>query len=127
MGDFLAGRRQRTRVNGTTSTWFEVTCGVPQGSKLGPVIFLAMVNSVAEHHGDRCKYVDDITVVARSKPSVPRNPDLQRVMLAIRDDASKDHMTLNIAKCSTTRIAAAGRPNFIPLALTKLRCRTYQQ
>ena len=36
-------------------------------------------------------------------------------MLTIRDDASKDHMTLNIAKCSTMRIAAAGRPNFIPL------------
>ena len=115
VGDFLSGRRQRTRVNGTTSNWFEVTCGVPQGTKLGPVIFLAMVNSVAEHHGDRCKFVDGITVVARNKPSVPTNPELQRVMLTIRDDASKDHMTLNTAKCSTMRIAAAGRPNFIPL------------
>ena len=56
VGDFLSGRRQRTRVNGITSNWFEVTLGVPQGTKLGPVIFLAMVNSVAEHHGDRCKW-----------------------------------------------------------------------
>ena len=117
VGDFLSGHRQRTRVNGTTSNWFEVTCGVPQGTTLGPVIFLAMVNSVAEHHGDRCKFVDDITAVARNKPSVPTNPELQRVMLAIRDDASKDHMTLNIAKCSTMRTAAAGRPNFIPLCV----------
>ena len=27
VGDFLSGRRQRTRVNGTTSNWFEVTWG----------------------------------------------------------------------------------------------------
>ena len=81
---------------------------------LGPVISLAMMNSVAKHHGDPCKFVDGIIVVARNKPSVPTNPEVQRVMLAIMDDTSKGHMTLNIAKCSTMRTAAAGRPNFIP-------------
>ena len=59
VGDFLTGRKQHVRVNGATPDWFEVMVGEPQGTKLGPVIFLAMVNSVAEHHGDRCKFVDD--------------------------------------------------------------------
>ena len=87
-----------------------------------------MVNSIAEHHCDCCKFVDDITVVARSKPSVPTSPELQRVMLAIRDDASQDHVTLNIAKCSTMRIyqLLGGQP-LSHVALTKLRCGMYQQ
>ena len=76
-----------------------------------------MVNSVAQHHGDRCKFVDDNTVVARTKPSVPTNPKLQHIMLATRDNASEDHMTVNIAGCSTMHTAAAGRPNFIRLCV----------
>ena len=53
IGNFLSGRRHCVRANGTTSTWFETTCGVPQGTKLGPVVFLAMVNDVVQAHADR--------------------------------------------------------------------------
>ena len=48
IGSYLSGRKQRVRVNGATSDWYDVACGVPQGTKVGPVVFLVMVNSVAE-------------------------------------------------------------------------------
>ena len=76
IGSFLSGRKQRFRVNGATSDWYEVTCGVPQGTKVGPVVFLAMVNSVAELQPNRWKFVDDITVASRRKPTASNNQAL---------------------------------------------------
>ena len=37
--DYLSDRKQRTRVNNSYSTWFEILFRVPQGSILGPLLF----------------------------------------------------------------------------------------
>ena len=108
IGSFLSGRKQRVKVNGATSDWYDVTCGVPQGTKVGPVVLLAMVNNVAEFQPNRWKFVDDITVASRSKPTANNNSALQQAMNEICDTASNDHndMLINGAKCSTMHITA---------------------
>ena len=106
IGSFLSGRKQRVRVNGATSDWYDVTCGVPQGTKVGPVVFLAMVNTVAELQHNRWKFVDDITVASRRKPTASNNPALQQAMSEICDTANNDHMLINGAKCSTMHVTA---------------------
>ncbi len=117
VGNFLSGRRHCVKANGAISDWVMVTCGVPQGTKLGPVIFLAMVDDVAQWHVDRWKFVDDITVAACSKPSATSNSVLQETMLGINEHANHNHMLINTAKCNTMRINATAGPVFTPLSL----------
>ena len=59
--DFLSERIQRVVPNGQASTWTNVTAGVPQGSILGPLLFLICINDLSEGLSTNVKlFADDI-------------------------------------------------------------------
>jgi len=60
IGDWLSNRRQRVCIKGKQSSWEEVWSGVPQGSVLGPLLFLIFINDLKSNTtGSVFKYADD--------------------------------------------------------------------
>ena len=59
--DFLSNRKQRVVPNGRNSSWTNVHAGVPQGSLLGPLLFLIYINDLSDNLTSNAKLFADDT------------------------------------------------------------------
>ena len=69
---FLTERSQNTKLGCHFSSTQEISCGVPQGTKLGPILFLVLINDASAGSSRQWKYVDDLSlgeVVKCGEPS----------------------------------------------------------
>ena len=84
MRDSLNDRKQRVVLNGQFSTWKSVNAGVPQGSILGPLLFLICINDLTEGLSSNAKLFEDDTplfsVIHDIQTSANNlNKDLERI------------------------------------------------
>ena len=89
---FLTERKQAVIVNGAKSNLSEVSSGVPQGSVLGPLLFLVLI-------GD----IDDDTRVAKGISSVEDVETLQLDLQSIYEWDEENNMEFNFTKFETLR------------------------
>ena len=65
INNFLSGRKQRVVIDGHESNWLEVTSGVPQGSILGPLMFLVYINDLPSSVTSNVDLFADDSVIHR--------------------------------------------------------------
>ena len=80
----MTNRKQRVVLNGQSSSWTNVKAGVPQGSILGPLLFLIYIKDLADGLSSNTKlFADDTSLLSVIHDSVIRtvklNSDLSRI------------------------------------------------
>lgn len=102
--DYLCDRHVRVCVDGVLSERVAVTSGVPQGSVLGPILFLIYVNDLPPLM--MCKVVmfaDDIKLWTRIK-SVDDCLVLQRDLDTLHDWSISNKLPFNFTKCKMLQV-----------------------
>ena len=101
---FLEDRHQRVIVNGTKSNWRKVTSGVPQGSVLGPVLFLIFINDLPDTINCTLKFFADDTELYKVINTNEDSKNIQENIYKACDWATKWQMTFNTKKCKIMHI-----------------------
>ena len=103
--DFLTGRRQYVSVKGESSSWKDVSSGVPQGSVLGPILFILYINDLPEVVSSSVKiFADDTKLYNKDSNSDIIQQDLD----ALCTWAKIWQLHFNVKKCKTVHY---GRDN----------------
>jgi len=96
---WLTNRRQRVSVDGALSNWVDVTSGVPQGSVLGPILFLIYINDLDTDIVSKLgKFADD-SKLCKSINSQTDVSILQNDLYLLEKWADKWQMKFNEEKC----------------------------
>lgn len=96
---FLIGRRQRVILNGEVSDWKPVISGIPQGSVLGPVLFIIFINDLPDLIKSTCKLFADDTKLYNAIFSSEDQNVLQQDLFALCDWSDKWLLRFNVLKC----------------------------
>ena len=96
IASFLTGRSFRVRVDSVLSSSSPVSSGVPQGSVLGPILFLIYINDLPEVLSSNCLlYADDLKIWNSDDPNI-----LQQDTDAVKHWSEEWHLPLNLSKCA---------------------------
>ncbi len=102
---FLTERHQRVVVNGSASPPTKVISGVPQGTILGPILFLLYINDMPDYiHSCKLKLFADDAKLYKTITCINDNIHLQTELDALGAWTSDWLLKFNPAKCSVLRI-----------------------
>ena len=105
--EFLNQRKQSVVVRGEKSTWRSVTSGVPQGSVLGPVLFLVYINDLVRDLECPSSLFADDAKVYRALKNVDDIDAMRRDMKRLEEWSRKWLLSFNVSKCSTMHFGAS--------------------
>ena len=97
---YLSNRKQYVSVNGSNSNLLSITCGVPQGSVLGPLLFLIYINDLPNASKKLCFYLfaDDTNIYCESKDLSCLIKTVNKELRSIKKWLDANKLSLNIGK-----------------------------
>lgn len=96
---FLIGRRQKVIVKGMSSSWEEVTSGIPQGSVLGPILFVIFINDLPDSVDGHVKIFADDTKLFNCIHGDEDRKKLQKDLDQLCEWSDKWLLRFNVGKC----------------------------
>ena len=106
--DYLRGREQRTRLDGTHSQYVPVTYGVPQGSVLGPLLFIIFINDLVDActFGEVRMYADDTVISVMDKNQEVALEKLSLALEELNRWSTTNKITINQTKSKVVLFGA---------------------
>ena len=102
--NFLKNRQQRVTIRETYSSWSPVTSGVPQGTTLGPTLFLLNVNDISNVVTSFIKMFADDTKIYREINNAEDTLALQSDLDFLENWTRSWKVKFNPQKCEVMRI-----------------------
>ena len=118
--NWLTGRTQRVCTGQGKSQWATVTSGVPQGSVLGPLLFIIYINDLDTDITSKIsKFADDTKLCHRANSEQDRI-SIQNDLNKLVEWAGKWQMNFNVEKCTVMHIGAHNRKSDYSMAEQRL-------
>ena len=114
VANFLSNRKHRVRYEDIISDYDMITCGVPQGTRLGPIIFLAVINRLCRNSPIHVKYVDDLTIMEIVDVDNTVTFTMQNTLDDLDRDCEVIKMCPNPLKCEVMIVCPPKRPIIFP-------------
>ena len=108
--NFLTRRKQRVVIGGENSDWEPVQSGVPQGTVLGPLLFLIYINDLPDNLTSNVRLFADDCVVYRSISNDHDADLLQTDLDRLSSWERTWQMSFNTDKCFTLKITTSHTP-----------------
>ena len=100
LSSYLTNRSQQVSLNGQLSTSRPVTCGVPQGSILGPLLFLIYINDMnkAIKNSTVYHFADDTNLLYSHKNPKTLKKVMNKDLKALYEWLCANRLSLNVSK-----------------------------
>jgi len=105
ISSFLSSRRQRVVINGSQSPWTSVISGVPQGTVLGPLLFLLYINDITDGIQSDIRLFADDCILYRVIKTSDDTSRLQEDIDRLHFWTKNWQMNFNTKKCHVLSIS----------------------
>ncbi|KAK3107559.1 hypothetical protein FSP39_017306 [Pinctada imbricata] len=117
-GCLLTDRKQRVVLNGSESEWTDVTSGIPQGSVLGPTLFLLYINDLPDVVNNIVKLFADDTKLYSVVNTNAEQDRMQNDIDKLQEWSDKWLLKFNTTKCKHLHLGNSPAPIYYMNHLT---------